>query len=809
MGLRSALPVATLLALAALAPSWTPAPACAQATEGGEVELFDYVVQEGDSCASISERFFGNRRRYDLIHAYNPGMGPPPHDLEPGRMLRIPRRAVSAAELADATVTGVERRVEARPRPIDEAWIAAQRGLGLYRGGRVATQSRSAAELTFRDTSVVQLREETLVIIFGATSSATRQSGMEATLETGALRTRLGELRGETGGNTLRVVTGSGTASLAGGSAVVSVDGSGTSRLSNHTSRAGLQASAGGPSVPLPPDTGSLVRRGERPTPPRPLPAAPTWITGERRSLGVAGRGGSLGGQWALVPGASRYHVELARQADGRDVVFAVDVPSRITRFEAHRLPAGVYYATVATIDGDLFESRPSSAARFEILEGRALAPGEDPASPPPAFDPGDPSVEPHPEVEVLEGTTFVTPEGVACEPTSPVVLRADLVMRCATPAGEPVTTPAFVVRGVSTTIDGVAPGDRLSLARDATHEVVLTPSLDGALPDDLALLASDGILVASQIREGSRVRATIAVSRDAPLPAELRWARESAPAQPMGRIPLTLVAPRAVVAAVPTPEQASTPAHAPRLTEAFARSPVVSALVLDDLDRRGSTVGLTLAEIAPRPRNPLGSQRTRLAVAGDLALFDDQLVLGTVVPIDLVGTHNASWERGALDVWAHARWVPLRRDPAADASLALAIDLGAWFPTHAGEPSGLPSVRLAPSIAMAFAIERVFAFRTRQGALIDLDDTGARLWASAYGIDLELFGPLAIGVEIDLALGRERERSLFAIGLAPQLAIDVDPVALSLGLRFGLNRDGQDVFGAASVVLGASVAIR
>ncbi|GAB4207413.1 MAG: hypothetical protein OHK0013_25010 [Sandaracinaceae bacterium] len=799
--------ISSLFTVAVIALSSTTAHA--QQAGGSEVELFDYVVQEGDSCARIAERFFGNRRRYDLIHAYNPDMGPPPHDLEPGRVLHIPRRAVPASELADATVTAVERRVEARPRPIDEAWIAAQRGLGLYRGGRVATQSRSAAELTFRDTSVVQLREETLVIIFGATSTATRQSGMEATLETGALRTRLGELRGETSGNSLRVVTGSGTASLTGGSAVVSVDGSGTSRLSNHTSRAGLQASVGGPAVALPPDTGSLVRRGERPTPPRPLPAAPTWIIGERRSLGVAGHGGSVAGQWAFVPGASRYHVELARQPDGRDVVFATDVPSTITRFEAHRLPAGVYYATVATIDGDLFESRPSSAARFEILEGRTLAPGEDPASPPPAFDPGDPSIDPRPEVEVLEGTTYVAPEGIACEPASPIALRPDLVVRCTTTAGEPVATPHFVVRGVSTAIEGLAEGTPLTLARGSTNEVVLAPALEGGLPEDLALVASDGILVERQVREGGRVRATLVISREATLPAELRWVRTVAPTRPIGRMPVMLAAAptRGAVSAesgAPAP-----PPRSPRLTEAFARSPVSSALVLDDLDRRGSTVGLSLAEVAPRPRNPIASQRTRLAVAGDLALFDDQLVLGTIVPVDLVGTHNASWERGALDVWAHARWVPLRRDPAADASLALAVDLGAWIPTHAGEPSGLPSVRIAPSIATAFAIERVLAFRTRQGALIDLDEAGARLWASAYGLDLELFGPIAVGVEIDLAVGRERERSLFALGLSPQLAIDVDPVALSLGLRFGLNRDGQDVFGAAAVALGASVAIR
>lgn len=792
-------------------------PSLARAQDAEDVELFDYTVVEGDSCASISERFFGSRRRYDLIHAYNPGMGPPPHDLEPGRVLRLPRRAVSAESLADATVTGVERRVEARPRPVDESWISASLGLGLFRGGRVATQARSAAELTFRDTSVVQLREDTLVIIFGPSAETTRRAGMEATLETGALRTRLGELRGETGGNTLRVVTGAGTATLAGGSAVVSVDPAGTSRLSNHSSRAGLTGAAGGRPVTLPENTGSLVRRGERPTPPRPLPAAPAWHAGPRRFLAVAGLGGTLSGSWEHVTGAVRYRIELARRPDGREVVFAAEIGADVVGFQAHRLPAGTYYASLATLDAEGFESRPSAPERFELVEGRLLAPGDDPAAPAPAYDPGDPSVEPSPIIEALEGTLFVPPAGVRCDGAeTPLLLREGETHTCNDERGESVMLPLFEVRRVRTVTDGVADDDErlpptFEAVRGAPRTVVLEPSLEGGLPDDLTLVGGEGLLVASVAREGGRFTATIAPTVDAEAVAYLSWVRASTPAQPMGRVRVRVTEAPDVSAPtpVPAPAEVASPPRAPRLTEAYARSPIASALTLTDLDRRGSTVGLSLAEIAPRPRDFGAAQRTRLAIAGDLSLFDDALALGTLVPVDVVGVHDASWERGSLDVYAHVRWVPLRRDPAAEASLALALDVGAWFPTHAGEPSGLLSVRLQPSLEVAYAIERVLAFRTRQGAIVDLDAVGARLWASAYGLDLEVWGPFTIGVEIDLALGAELERGLFAVGLAPQLALDVDPVMLGLGMRFGLNRDGQDLFGAASVVLTGSVALR
>ncbi len=793
-----------------------------------EVELFDYTVVAGDTCASISQQFFGNRRRYDLIHAYNPGMGPPPHDLEAGQILHLPRRATPADQLADATVTGVERRALARPRPADDAWVAAQRGLGLYRGGRVATQQRSAAELTFRDTSVVQLREQTLVIIFGPNATTTRTAGMEATLETGALRTRLGELRGGSaagsgGGNTLRVVTGSGTATLSGGSAVVGVDEGGTSRLSNHSGGASMQSSSGGRPVTLPENTGSMVHTGQRPTPPRPLPPAPTWQSGTRRFLGVAGIGGDLDGSWTQVPGATRYRIEIARQPDGREVVFATEVPGEISGFQAHRLPPGVFYVTVATLDGDLFESRPSVAERFEILEGRIVPPGADPSAPAPAYDPGDPTAPAAARIEALEGTLYYVPDGIRCGSPSPILLRYDDMWTCNDATGASIGVPPFDVRRVQTAIDGVphdpddptqqVAGPAIEIARGTTRDAVLEPSLEGTLPDDLTLVADEGVTLSNVRRDGARFTVSITVATRSESMIYVHWARSSAPTQWMGGVRVLARDPEPTRVVPPTPV-APEPPHQPRLTEAYARSPVVSALALTDVDRRGSTVGLSLAEIAPAPRAEGRTERTRIAVAADLSLLDDQIQVGTVVPIDIAGRASGTWEAGSLDIYGHARWVPLRRDPAADDSLALAIDLGAWFPTHpegltADDRSGLPLVRLAPSIELAYAFERVASFRTRQGALLDLDDTGARLWASAYGLDLELARAITMGVEIDLVLGPEIEANLFAVSISPQLAVELDPLVLGLGMRFGLNRDGQALFGAASVAISASYAFR
>lgn len=806
MSLQSALSALFLALSLALA---LPNTLLAQARiPDGEIELFDYTVQDGDTCAGISQRFFGNRRRYDLIHAYNPNMGPPPHDLVAGMVLHLPRTAPPASAVADATVTGVERRVEARPRPVDEDWQAARRGLGLYRGGRVATQTSAAAELTFRDTSVVQLREETLVIIFGNTTTTTRRAGMEATLETGALRTRLGELRGSdaNAANTLRVTTSSGTANLAGGSTVVSVDEGGTSRLSNHSSRASLQGLTGR-AVALPENTGSMVRRGARPTPPRPLPAAPTWAPGATRFLGVMGRGGSISGAWPAVPGASRYHVEISRNPDGRDIAFATEVPASITRFEAHRLPPGHYYITVSTLDGDQFESRPSTTLDVEITEARLLAPGADPASPAPAFDPGDPSLEETGQIPVLEGSLLQLPEGVSCtgENNRAVILHAASMPLVCTANGAPVQVANFVMAPVEGRI-GEAGNETISVPRGGQATYFVRPEASLPLPSDLTLQGTAGLSITEIVPESGGFRVTLAADRNAPTEGQLQWVSASTPALVMGAMPVAFSEASAETPPVAEPVVPGTEPvlEVPHMTDVYAQLPFSGVLPLTDFERRGQQIALSYTEVA----SINGSSRSRIALGGHVSLFDDNLHIGAAVPYDIVGNYNdGTWDRGSLDLYAHVRWVAVRRDPAATNSAAVAFDVGAWFPLHAPDASGLSVVRLAPSIEVNYAFQRVGSFRTRQGALIDLDATGGRYWSSAYGLDFNLIPQLSVGVELDMALGGENDRSVFALGVVPQIGLNFRPIYIGIGVRAGLNRDGQSLYGPVGLGLNVSAA--
>jgi phage tail protein X len=167
------------------------APAAAQ--DGGGEDTILYTIQVGDTCYGIAQRFFGNPRQcHEVIYRYNPHMGSDASNIRPGVTITIPVRNQNAP---DARVTRTARDVQARSSSSAD-WRSARRGLGLYRGWHVSTEESASAEVTFRDESQIQMRENTLVIIYGGTAENTaRRRTSQATLERGTLRSRLGDLR--------------------------------------------------------------------------------------------------------------------------------------------------------------------------------------------------------------------------------------------------------------------------------------------------------------------------------------------------------------------------------------------------------------------------------------------------------------------------------------------------------------------------------------------------------------------------------------------------------------------------------------
>lgn len=520
-----------------------------------EVETIEYTIQEGDSCAKIATERYGDRKHYEVIHEYNRWLGPTlPHHLEEGQVLVLPKTLPPA--LPDAEVTAARRKVEARP-PEQPQWSSARPGLDLYRGWRVNTQERASAEITFRDYSRIEMRENTLVIIYGGARTKARRQTSEATLDRGALRARLGAYTGKTAVSEVKVTTPSAVAELEGGTSLVTVDDTGTSRVANHgTGKARVgSASSKGPRVKVGPKMGSKVAKDERPSKPRPLPPTPAWAGPPVDTFVAAGDSGSIEGLWAPVEAASGYRVEIARQPDGRELVASQAVPSSMHRFEAHRLPPGDYYVSVATIDDDAFESPPSDTRKLSLISVPLLTPG---GAPRPELADGDDATTEAP-TRVLRGTRLDVPRGLRCrvdggEPSRTPVLAAagEHAVDCID--DDDVAVPGFSVTVVEVKI---AAAQAEPARRGETTTASFTLDADVPLPRRVWVEAPEGLLVGSAAASETPGQWAVPVHADpgAPDSVSLRVMAEAGGTEvELGQIPLAVQdaapQPKAVVSA-------------------------------------------------------------------------------------------------------------------------------------------------------------------------------------------------------------------------------------------------------------------
>lgn len=767
----------------------TPSRGMAQAVES-------YTVREGDTCASIAERFYGSPRRYDRIHDHNPSLGAMPHHLHAGMVLELPLPRESGA---DATVTDARGSVRAQ-LPTDASWSGARIGEELASGARVSTGEQSSAELTFRSSSVAAIRAETLVIVHGGSVERIREEGSRAVLREGSLLSRLSSL---SGGAPLVVETPSALVEVSEGETVVRATPNGTS-VSTHSGRSARVRSTGASdaeAVEVPVGHGSHVRRGARPTPPRPLPTSPAWAAGEARSfLGVVGVGGTMTGSWLPADHAASYRVEIARREDGRDLVYQAEVPATVTRFEAHQFPPGSYYVRVSTLDTEAFEGRPAVPTTFEIVGVTLVAPGE--ALPAPGAGPADileeldalaeaalfaTSAPPPPEA--LLSTRVVVPDGVVCaegtsEPSHELVLRAagDTFLTCVSPAGTTIVgldLRVVLLRARVLTDAGEALGPLSSEQPTNVHLVLEGGGVDpGAL-----VLAAEGIDVGPPTLDGAGgLFATLTPSASAAGDIALTLAMRDAPDVIIGSAQVSIAAPEPVVEAPPPVEP--TVASSFALHEGLGVFATPSWVGLRDEQRTGigGTLGLTFASARLGEVDP----RVRMVAGVTAGLEGDYLRLSAVAPLDIIGQATRSADRGARDLFVAVGSRVLSTEDGGGAGLAL--EVGMWAPTAGTQGLDRGRLSVAGDFSLRF-LERL-ALRTRQAGIFDLVSNGSMLWASAYGFDVSIVGPLSVGLEGTMTIGREDGRDWYAGGVGLGVGLDLSPVVISIAGRYGFGDD-------------------
>jgi hypothetical protein len=767
-------------------------------------EIEHYTVVEGDTCGTIAERYYGSPRRYDRIHEHNPDLGPMPHHLHAGQVLEIPlpREQGSAATLTDA------RGSVHAARPGSDSMTTAHIGEGLDTGGRVGTGERSSAELTFRSTTVAAIREQTLVIVHGTSVEHVREEGGHAELREGSLLSRLSSL---SGGAALRVDTPSSEVDLHQGEASVSVTGGDTSVSVHSGSTASVRAQD--QSVDVPSGHGTVVHRGRPPTPPRPLPAPPSWASGESRTfLGDASTGATLHGSWLAVEHASAYRVEIARREDGRDLVFSAQVDPTVTHFEAYHFPAGAYFVRVASVDADRLEGRPASPERFEVVPVRFLAPGE--VAPAPGTTPVDvleeldaladaamfASAAPPPP-EALRGARVVVPDGVVCamgasEPSHELMLETigNAFLTCVDAAGSNIAGMNVTVIGLRATIERDG-GELGALTRGTSVPISIVLGFGAPDASSLRATADGGVDVTDVTPMDGRLGATLVIAPTASESATITLAASTAPELALATLTVHTVDPPPPP---PPPAPPPPPTRSFAVHEAFGAFPNASWVGLRDEQRTG--VGGTVGMMVQSARLGEHDPRVRMAIAATAGLFDDYLRIGVAAPLDVMGQSARTADLGARDLFVSLGSRLL--NAAQTGGIGLALDVGLWAPTAGA--SGLNRGRLQFAADFSVRIADRVALRTRQAGIFDLASSGSMLWASAYGVDVRIVDPLSIGLEGTTTIGHEDGADWYAGGVGLALGLDCRPVFLSLAGRYGF---GDDLWPSMTIALSARAA--
>ncbi len=757
--------IAALCMFAGIAPD-----AAAQAA--GASETYEYVIKPGDTCAGIAERLFGNKRRWDLIHEHNPGMGPTPHHLIPGEVLILPK----LEQGPDARLTAVQRTVQARA-PKDPEWERAKQGKELYRGWRVNTLEQASADVTFQDGSLVQMRQNTLIIIYGGVYRDARRKTTEASLERGTLRSRLSEFR-------LDVKTPSAEAGLDGGSSVLSVDDQGSSLLSNHEGGDANFKVKMGEAVSVKPGFGSKAKKGtRRPSKPAPLPATPNWSSDlDMIFSGIRAEGGTVRGAWSSVEAADSYRIEIAKDREGGEVVVATKVPASVTSFEIHRLPEGVYFARVSTIDSDGFESPQSAAHAMNVHLVRLDLPGEEPR---PGAAPGNPEKAPLP-ARVLPGTRVVSPSGFLCgtvghDKAESFVLEDAGAYQVDCMSSDGSAAPTVEVAVVATALEVLKPEMRAPLVRNAEpRRVTVSAKSELPLPEGARLRVPEGIVLQEVSSSGDTTTLDLSATKESP-----------------DEIALELVSgpegDEAVVASlgfdVIDSERLD---FAPN--EALGLMLSRSALGLTNDRREGSGPFATLAYVGDPKAN---NGKWRLNLGGEVAPIR-RVRLGIAAPVDVHRSGTAPPSDEGIQLWGGYR-VLMRRD------VSLYTELGVWFPS-AQQSKSIRRTRLVPALEVSYLLVDRLLFRTRQGAILQTSSQGPFLWASAYGLDIKLVQRFAISGELDIVIGKSAGDAVRGVGGGPGLSLLLGPAALYFATRFAATDDFKAINGKYTFTGGVRV---
>lgn len=328
------------------------------------------------TSAGVAPMAFAQPAPPSPLHAQTPRMVFP---LARGRPMPPPSAMPSLPPLGpnevrvtwahgDVEVTGPEAASQPRPARVGEV---------LTRGTRLSTGEHGSIELQLPNGTELALAERTQLLLFA--SPLAPPPGVAAstttTLLRGAVRVRMSPTQSSDASPLIPIALGNVTAFVG------RVDGQLAFEHLSHTARMGanrgrMRVRTTEREYILRAGNGSVEEPGRPRQPYRQLPPQPTWTTPPPERLLSSGEPLDVRAAWTLRGStvAAEWRVELARDEAFHDVVAAARVPGETTSWTARALAPGRYVMRVTALDGDHFESLPSSVARVHVAAPQLVA---------------------------------------------------------------------------------------------------------------------------------------------------------------------------------------------------------------------------------------------------------------------------------------------------------------------------------------------------------------------------------------------------------------------------------------------------
>ncbi|MGB5265982.1 MAG: hypothetical protein WBN30_05305, partial [Polyangiales bacterium] len=460
----------------------------------------------------------------------------------------------------------------------------------------------------------------------------------------------------------------------------------------------------------------------------------------------------------------------VAKDRQGGEVVVATTVPSSVTSFEIHRLPEGVYFARVSTIDGEGFESPQSSAHPMNVHLVRLELPGKDTDEH--ALATLGNSNEPPLPTRVLPGTKVISPNGFRCgtandDKAATFELADAGVYELLCVSDEGAAAPPVEVVVVPPHLEVHEPASTGPLVRDADpRRVKVAVQSELPLPDDSRFRVSDGFVLDEISSSGNTTTMDLSATKQSPDALALELV-----AGPAGEEALLASLRFDVI-------ESERLDFAPNEALGLMLTPNVLGLTNDR--REGSGPFATIAYLGD-PKSDNG--KWRLSLGGEIAPVR-RARIGIAIPVDVhrSGASPVAVRDEGIFVWGGYR-IFMRRD------FSLYTELGVWFPS-AEESRSVVRTRLAPALEGSYLLVDRVLFRSRQGAILETSSGGPFLWASAYGIDLKLVRLLSISAELDVVLGRSNGDRITGVGGGPGLSVLAGPAGIYFAARFAATDD-------------------